>query len=54
MTQVARFADEAVYYFQYPTRQAINYVVKNASVDVATATKAVRETLTFGKTTKRK
>jgi hypothetical protein len=38
-------ATEAIFYFQYTTKQAVNYVVKNAQTDVKTAKNALNQVM---------
>ena len=45
-------ANEAVFYFQYSTKQAVEYVMKNAQIDSKTAKNALNEVM-LGHKTKR-
>ena len=47
--QVERFANEAIFVLQFNSREAVRYVQRNARVDEATATSAIRRTVTFHK-----
>ena len=38
-------ANEAVFYFQYTTKQAVDYVVKHAHIDPKTAKTALNEVM---------
>ena len=38
-------ANEAVFYFQYPTKQAVEYVARNCHIDNKTARQAVTEVM---------
>jgi hypothetical protein len=43
-------ANEAVFYFQYPTKQAVDYVVRNCQVDMKSAKQALIKVMTGYKT----
>jgi len=45
--QVEAMANQAVFQLQFSTRDAVNYVVRNAKVDNTIAQKAVRSVMTF-------
>jgi hypothetical protein len=47
--QVERFANEAVFVLQFNTREAVRYVQRNAGVDQAQATAAIKSVATFHK-----
>ena len=47
--QAERFANEAVFILQFNTRDAVRYVQRNAGVDQAQATEAVKSVATFHK-----
>jgi hypothetical protein len=47
--KVERFANEAIFTLQFNSREAVRYVMRNAQVDEATATSAIRQTVTFHK-----
>ena len=47
--QVERFANEAIFVQQFNTREAVNYVRRNARVTEAEAVQAVKQTVTFHK-----
>lgn len=38
-------ANEAVFYFQYSTKQAVEYVMKNTQIDAKTAKNALNEVM---------
>lgn len=38
-------ANEAIFYFQYTTKQAVDYVVKNAQTDIKTAKMALQQVM---------
>lgn len=38
-------ANEAIFYFQYKTKQAVEYVVKNAQTDMKTAKTALNQVM---------
>lgn len=39
-------ANEAVFHFQFSTKQAVDYVVKNSRADIKTARQALSEVMT--------
>jgi len=45
-SEVIDRASEAVFYFQYPTKTAVDYVVKNANTDFKTAKQALTHVMT--------
>lgn len=45
-TDVLDRANEAVFYFQYSTKQAVDYVVRNCRIDAKTARRALSEVMT--------
>lgn len=45
-SEVIDRANEAVFYFQFPTRFAVDYVVKNANTDFKTAKQALLDVMT--------
>lgn len=47
--QVERFANEAIFTLQFNTREAVNYVRRNAHVSESEAQRAVKEVTTFHK-----
>lgn len=47
--QAERFANEAIFVLQLNTREAVRYVRRNADIDEAQATQAVRAVTTFHK-----
>jgi hypothetical protein len=47
--RVERFANEAVFTLQFNSREAVRYVMRNAGVAEADATKAIKEVVTFHK-----
>jgi hypothetical protein len=47
--QVERFANEAIFTLQFNTREAVNYVRRNAHVSEAEAQRAIKQTVTFHK-----
>ena len=46
---VERFANEAIFTLQFNTREAVNYVRRNAHVSETVATQAIKQTVTFHK-----
>jgi hypothetical protein len=46
---VERFANEAIFTLQFNTREAVNYVRRNAHVSETVAAQAIKQTLTFHK-----
>jgi len=46
-TQLQQSADEAIFSLQFNTRDAVNYVIRNARVDRDAAVAAVRQAMTF-------
>lgn len=46
---VERFANEAIFTLQFNTREAVNYVRRNAHVSETVAAQAVKQTVTFHK-----
>jgi hypothetical protein len=42
-------ANEAVFYFQYNTKKAVEYVVKNSETDSKTAKQALMSVMTYYK-----
>lgn len=49
MTQVQRFADEAIYILQLNSRDAIRYIQRNAGVDELAATAAFKDAVSPSK-----
>ena len=47
--KIERFANEAIFTLQFNSRDAVRYVMRNAQVDEAVATSAIRQTVTFHK-----
>jgi hypothetical protein len=47
--QTERFANEAIFVLQFNTREAVRYVQRNASVDEAQATAAIKSVVKFHK-----
>lgn len=45
-SEVIDRANEAVFYFQFPTRVAVDYVIKNANTDFKTAKQALLDVMT--------
>ncbi|HET8688430.1 MAG TPA: hypothetical protein VFM18_17605 [Methanosarcina sp.] len=45
--QVEAMANQAVFQLQFNTRDAVNYVARNAQVDTSVAQKAIRSVMTF-------
>ncbi len=45
-SEVVDRANEAVFYFQYPTHVALDYVVRNANTDFKTAKQALLNVMT--------
>jgi hypothetical protein len=46
---VERFANEAIFVLQFNSREAVNYIRRNARVSEAEAIQAVKQTVTFHK-----
>lgn len=49
MTQVQRFADEAIYILQLNSREAVKYIQRNAGCDETAATAAFKAAITPSK-----
>lgn len=47
--QANHFANEAVFVLQFNSRDAVRYIQRNAGVDEKTASKALKDTVTFHK-----
>ena len=46
---VERFANEAIFTLQFNTREAVNYVRRNAHVSETVAAQAIKQTVVFHK-----